>query len=183
MAMAKLEIWKTVLIILVLNIILPTADVVTDLRLIVKLYRGVPVCNRWTEGIRRDRDEYRKCVRVRADKYCIGEKVSTELCGVGTDSDSKYECRDYWEWSSDYQDYRQCDKSMVKSFYGYDTYCSDPATNKNVCDSSHPKMATAMLIPFCLNYIFCFITFFRLGIDKKKTFIFPLLNHYPQFGN
>ena len=43
MAMTKFEIWKTVLIILVLNIILPTADVFTDLRLIVKLYIGIPV--------------------------------------------------------------------------------------------------------------------------------------------
>ena len=43
-------------------------------------------------------------------------------------------------------------------------------------------MATAMLAPFCLNYIFCFIAFFRLGKDKKKTFIFPLLNLYPQYG-
>ena len=32
------------------------------------------------------------------------------------------------------------------------------------------------------SYIFCFIAFFRQGTDKKKTFIFPLLNLYPQFG-
>ena len=43
-------------------------------------------------------------------------------------------------------------------------------------------MAAAMLGPFCLNYIFCFIAFFRLGTKKRLTFIFPLLNLYPQFG-
>ena len=43
-------------------------------------------------------------------------------------------------------------------------------------------MAAAMLGPFCLNYIFCFIAFFRLGTNKRLTFIFPLLNLYPQFG-
>ena len=178
MAMTKLKIGKTVLIILVLNIILPTADVVTDLKLIGKLYGGVIWCER-TKGMIRDKDEYNKCGNVGADKYCIGEKVSTAVCGVRTDSDTKYYCRVYYEWSSEYKDYEQCKKDPT-------TYCSDPATNKNVCYGkhvSHPKMATVMLIPFCLNYIFCFITFFRLGTDKKKTFIFPLLNLYPQFGN
>ena len=178
MALTKFDKWKTVLIILGLNIILPTADVFTDLRLIWKLYRGGPVCYDKTEAIRRDKDEMLKCYEVGADQYCVGEKVSTAVCRKR--SDSKYECREYWDWSSEYQDYEQCDR------VGYDTYCSDPATNKNVCYGehvSHPNMATAMLIPFCLNYIICFITFFRLGTDKKKTFIFPLLNLYPQFGN
>ena len=48
--------------------------------------------------------------------------------------------------------------------------------------SKHPTMATAMLIPFLLNYIVCFITFLRKEKNKKFTFIFALLNLYPQFG-
>ena len=47
---------------------------------------------------------------------------------------------------------------------------------------NHPKMATAMLIPFLLNYIVCFITFLGKEKNKKFTFIFALLNLYPQFG-
>ena len=46
----------------------------------------------------------------------------------------------------------------------------------------HPKMATAMLIPFLLNYIVCFINFLRKEKNKKLIFIFALLNIYPQFG-
>merc|ERR1719510_2324590 len=42
-------------------------------------------------------------------------------------------------------------------------------------------MATAMLIPFLLNYVFCWITFLRKEKNKKFTFIFALLNIYPQF--
>merc|ERR1711881_468163 len=42
-------------------------------------------------------------------------------------------------------------------------------------------MATAMLIPFLLNYVFCWITFFRKEKNKKFTFIFVLLTIYPQF--
>ena len=178
MAITKFEIWKTVLIILGLNIILPTADVITDLRLIEKLYRGLfTECNDWTEGIRRDRNVYLKCIEVGADQYCTEEKVSTAVCGVWTGSGSKYYCRYYRGWSSEYPDYEQCEE------VGYDTYCSDPATNKGICRGDLQKATIAMLIPFCLNYIFCFITFFRQGTDKKKTFIFPLLNLYPQFGN
>ena len=47
---------------------------------------------------------------------------------------------------------------------------------------AHPKMATRMLTPFLLNYIVCFITFLRKEKNKKFTFIFALLNIYPQFG-
>ena len=47
---------------------------------------------------------------------------------------------------------------------------------------NHPQMATAMLAPFLLNYIVCFITFLRKEKNKKFTFIFALLNLYPQFG-
>ena len=95
---------KTILLLLVLNIVLPTLDTGTDLNLVVKLYQGA-------RG------------------------------------------------------------------------CSNDENNENVCGfSSHPKMATAMLIPFLLNYIVCFITFLRKEKNKKFTFIFPLLNIYPQFG-
>ena len=86
---------KSILIILALNIILPTADIVTDINLVVKLYRGIE------------------------------------------------------DWRGNYY---------------------------------HPKMATAMLTPFLINYIVCFITFLRKEKNKKFTFIFALLNIYPQFG-
>ena len=39
-----------------------------------------------------------------------------------------------------------------------------------------------MLTPFLLNYIVCFITFLRKEKNKKFTFIFALLNIYPQFS-
>ena len=86
---------KTIMIILVLNIALPTLDTFTDINLVLKLYRGA-------EG--------------------------------------------YGNWYS------------------------------------HPKMATAMLTPFLLNYFVCVITFLRKEKNKKFTFIFALLNIYPQFG-
>ena len=43
-------------------------------------------------------------------------------------------------------------------------------------------MAIGMLTPFLLNYFVCFITFLRKETNKKITFIFALLNIYPQFG-
>ena len=85
----------TILILLVLSIALPTLDTVTDINLVIKLYRG-----------------------------------AEDVKGVWT---------------------------------------------------NHPKMATAMLNPFLLNYIVCFITFLRKE-KNKKTIIFALLNIYPQFG-
>ena len=161
LAMTKFEIGKTILIILVLNIILPTADVATDLKFIEELFRGVAGCFQ-TEKIKSyfEADVEGKCRHVGV----IYTGRHPELCSQ------------YRNWSSEYENLLKCRRN------GSDNYCSDPASNKNVCSASHPNMATAMLIPFCLNYIFCFIAFFRLGTDKKKTFIFPLLNLYPQFG-
>ena len=56
------------------------------------------------------------------------------------------------------------------------------AENRQGVWKNHPKMATAMLTPFLLNYFVCFVTFFRKEKNKKFTFIFALLNIYPQLG-
>lgn len=47
---------------------------------------------------------------------------------------------------------------------------------------SHPVFASVLLVPFLLNYLACWYTFFEEERSKKYTFIFPLLNLYPQFG-
>ena len=45
------------------------------------------------------------------------------------------------------------------------------------------KVATVLLMPCLLNYIVCFHTFFRLTTNKRMcSYIFPLLNLYPQYG-
>ena len=121
----------TILTIVVLNIILPTADVVTDVRLAVKLYNPPAFCVRYSwSDILRD-----------------GERFPT----------------------------LQCQKDPL-------TFCSRNGNSQH-CVLSHPRLATALIIPFLLNYIVCFYTFFRLTRDHKKyLFIFPLLNLYPQYG-
>ena len=122
----------TILIILVLNIALPTLDTFTDINLVIKLYQGAQYCDH------RDTD--------------------------------------YDDWERDRDDYWKCWKDPV-------SFCSNDENNQNFCRfSSHSKLATAMLIPFLLNYIVCFITFLRKEKNKKFTFIFALLNIYPQFG-
>ena len=47
---------------------------------------------------------------------------------------------------------------------------------------THPVYASVLLVPFLLNYVACWYTFYREARYKKYTFIFPLLNLYPQFG-
>ena len=124
---------KTILVLLVLNIVLPTLDTYTDINLVQKLYREAPYCSYRSTG---------------------------PLCS---------------DIHLDHDDYEKCYKDPVG-------YCST-AGNQTVCGfSSHPKMATAMLTPFLLNYIFCFITFLRKEKNKKFAFIFALLPIYPQFG-
>ena len=74
------------------------------------------------------------------------------------------------------ESHSECSKNPV-------AYCSMAGYNQTVCPfSSHPTMATVLLIPFLLNYVVCFITFLRKEKNRKHTFIFALLNIYPQFG-
>ena len=70
---------------------------------------------------------------------------------------------------------------VVKLYRGAnDTYRYSDTYGEHV---SHPGMATAMLLPFVLNYLVCLYTSFRLASTKKYyTIIFALLNLYPQFG-
>ena len=119
---------KTILTILVLNILLPTADVFTDINLVVKLYNSPPDC-------------------VNYPSY-------------GGDENRRI--------------YLECLQDPL-------TFCSHPENGEHCF--SHYKMATLLLVPFILNYIVCFYTFFRLTTNRKKyLFFFPLLNLYPQYG-
>ena len=47
---------------------------------------------------------------------------------------------------------------------------------------SHPAYPSVLLVPFLLNYVACWYTFYREVRYKKYTFIFPLVNLYSQYG-
>ena len=156
---------KIILILFVLNIGLPTLDTVTDINLVVKLYRGAHYCG--TAPVDPNYDEFWKCYEDPAS-YCSNEENNQAVCHLYRG--------DHFCLLANYDDYEKCDKDPA-------SYCSNDENNHNICQfSSHYKMATAMLTPFLLNYIVCFITFLRKEKNKKFTFIFALLNIYPQFG-
>ena len=146
-----------ILILLVLNIALPTLDIVTDINLVIKLYSGFHYCV----------NNYNEC-RKDPEVYCSNSENNQNICHF--DRWQNLYCKDVR------YDYNKCGKDP-------EDYCSNDENDQAVCRfSSHYKMATSMLTPFLLNYIVCFITFLRKEKNKKFTFIFALLNHYPQFG-
>ena len=98
------------------SIMLPTADVFSDLRLILTLYFFTPI------------------------KYI---KENEEECN-----------------RMDFDTYVECVPTGWKS---------------------HPRFATALLIPFMLNYILSWLAWTRLERNKQATFIWPVLNLYPQY--
>ena len=69
-----------------------------------------------------------------------------------------------------------------------EVYCRKASMNEEmnstgVCQHQyHPQFASYLLVPFLLNYIVCFVSWTRYSENKSKTFIFPILNIYPQFG-
>ena len=196
---------KTILILLVLNIALPTLDTLTDINLVIKLYRGAQYC--YYDG----GPDYKKCEEDPVG-YCSSDENNLNVCRFSCDGfyhmknhgdywDDYYKCRKdpvgycsnaennqdvcvavskYYpcQWAPrDSDDYKKCRDDPS-------SYCANDENNQTFCRFSTPhyKMATAMLIPFLLNYIVCFITFLRKEKNKKFTFIFALLNLYPQFG-
>ena len=61
------------------------------------------------------------------------------------------------------------------------SYCAPTATT--ICEPvNHPLFAVMLLIPFLLNYIMSFITWWRLNINKTFSFIFALLNLFAPYG-
>ena len=113
-----------VLPLLLLSVILPTADVGTDLALITRLYTGLTVCVRSeSDGIKQDYEEYRKCeYEVGADQYCTPEKVSNNsVCGV-----SQYYCYYYYYARGRWEEYKKC-----KYDVGPDQYCTPEKVSNN----------------------------------------------------
>ena len=66
------------------------------------------------------------------------------------------------------------------SKWNYDKQRMEPDYESEIVP--HPVYASVLLVPFLLNYVVCWYTFYREARYKKYTFIFPLLNLYPQFG-
>ena len=49
-------------------------------------------------------------------------------------------------------------------------------------DLSHPAVAALLLLPILLNYLVSWYIYLGRDRNIRYTFIFPLLNIYPQFG-
>ena len=108
-----------VLPVLLLSVILPTADIGTDLALIIDLYTGLNTTCVWSDGILRDHNEYWTCRNVGPDQYCNTEKVSNKMvCGV-----SQYYCR-----NTDWEEYNKCEYKV-----GPDQYCTPEKVSNNIC--------------------------------------------------
>ena len=167
-----------VLPVLLLSVILPTADVGTDLVLITKLYTGIPDCV-WSDAMGRYYEEYWKCFRDGPDQYCTPENNknnNNSVCQLESSSDSQYLCR-YFGSRNEWKDYDQCEVQ------GVDKYCSNQTSNPDVCGeyTYHPKVASSLLFFFLLNYIMGLVTCVRLEGRKWAPLIAALLTVYPQY--
>merc|ERR1711879_799162 len=99
---------KTILIILILNIALPTLDTFTDIILVVKLYRGAHYCD-YDGG-----PDYKKC-----------EKDPVGYCS--NDENNQNFCRPSCKWAHrDSEDQKKCRKDPVG-------FCSNDENNQDVC--------------------------------------------------
>lgn len=128
-----------VLPLLLLSVILPTADVGTDLALITKLYRGLEAECVQSDGMRRDEEEYDKC-NEDPNQYCtIGKVSSNTLC-----KPTQYYCEFRGGSDGDWKEYYQC------QHVGPDQYCTTERelSNKNtICIRGYNVYEY-----FCINF-------------------------------
>ena len=165
-----------ILTFVLLNIGLPTMDVTTDFLMIINLFRGAHGCVNprwWSE----DHEQWQTCL-VDPETFCRNRTLggSNATCERTTSGIFAYSCRDPYLWSRDYKDWRACRESPT-------SFCSQQTQEAQNCQfERHPMFGILMTSPFLFNYIICFLTWWRLDKRRRKTFIFPLINVYAQFG-
>ena len=121
---------KEILILSVFNILLPSADVYSDLYQAGRLYLGSPYfkCETWLDDL-----VYLDCIECLSVHY-----RGTSNC----------------MWSHR----NHVDMEVIK----------------------FPIFASLLIAPFLLNYILCWIAWYRLEKQKRRTWIAPLFACYPQ---
>ena len=122
---------KRILIILVLNIALPTLDTVTDINLVYALYRGAHYCE-YDGG-----PDYKKCLEDPLKRICLWtgfrryrdyeecEKDPVVYCSI--DENNENVCGSSCQWvPHDRDNYGNCKKDP-------NGYCSNDTNNLNFC--------------------------------------------------
>ena len=142
---------KETVLLTILNVALPTVDIVTDLINITKLYIGTPTHTHC--------DEESELWLFAKERECSLNPNNTYCTTDGTEW--------YWtvwtnkiDWSRDKitcMGNRTC-------FYNY----------------SHPIFATSLLVPFLINYLVTWFIWWSVDKRKTTSWIAPLLSVYPQ---
>ena len=174
--MAEVSTFKKIVAILPLflfGIILPSVDIGTDAVLIYKLYNTSYVCVD---------DPFEKCNNKNKDLvdahddyfYC----QNPNFCHLKRGT---YSCNHTGTYKICLEDPKVfCTNTPDLNHYPLTGYKEGVS-----CDCGfHPKYASALLFIFLLNYLMSWINWARLTEVSRRwnTFIFPLLNCFPQFG-
>ena len=165
-----------ILMFVLLNIALPSVDVITDILMIISLFRGAYGCVnfRWWSY---DYKQWQECLED-PEAWCTGPSAGGlyEKCDRTSSGLFEYKCRDPYLWSRDYKDWKACIETPT-------SFCSQQSNETRICEfESHPKFGISLMIPYIFNYLICFLTWWRLDKTKRKSFFFPLINMYAQLG-
>ena len=168
---------KAILPMILLDIILPTVDVFSDIILIYNLFTAGWRC---AESGKYKEDFY-DCNN--SPNFCdYREETKKNVCLLkivecNSTSKDKNLCYSFQGcYDPNHEDYLNC------SLLGAEMFCQN--SYKDVCVYGYPISASNLFLFVLLSYIFSWITWVRLDANKTKncSFIFPLLNFYPQFG-
>ena len=126
-------------------------------------------------------DAYERCHNKNKDlmddeNYCQRQ----DICHF---EDGTYSCKHSGTYKICSEDPKLFCTTRTRLLPDFNRYPSGYKNDVSCCDP-HPKFASALLLIFLLNYIVSWITWARLTEVSMRwdTFIFPLVNCFPQFG-
>ena len=131
---------------LLLNILLPTWDVFSDVKLSVNLIiGGKQGCIREEENVQAFKQELDLCLQ-NPQEYCQSDSVASYLCPENSTSLSCLECNSLS--SECFNAYIGITEIYIRCLSSTDVYCSDPSTYHGICEEvtrRHYKFAILII--------------------------------------
>ena len=148
--LTRLQQVKETVLLTILNVALPTVDIVTDLINITKLYIGTPTHTHC--------DEESELWPFAKERECSLNPNNTYCATDGTER--------YWIYKIDWS------RDKIT--------CMENRTSEGSYNYSHPSFATSLLVPFLINYLVTWSIWWSVDKRKTTSWIAPLLSVYPQ---
>lgn len=170
------EMIKESVLLYVLNVVLPSLDVYSDLAIIAVFYTGSrenPFCQDFFQTFQ----EWYYAVNQYQinDAQDMDDLTESEQVFIEADLQAK------WQNYTSY--YPQFSKLTPWRGWEFESRCNydDSIPTSDLIYTPHYGWGTLMLLPFLLNYLICWYIWATNDMSKLVSWVAPLLSFYPQY--